>query len=351
MATTEATIIDTIENALQDSSNATWSAAELRYYKDWALRELAKYVPYKRIETLSLESRTGTASSTTTSALVDATKSQFVSTDADKVIYNTTDKTWAIVTAYVSASQLTLSSDIMASGEGYEIYNRYCFNSKQLDLSPVDDWLSIDGAEYPYGEMRGVKVMDGGKVLELEYDGYINDTDTDQTSSQRDILVHLNTIHRLPNLTDTAGAVNNAGGYAAGSTSMAINSLSGTETIPQHTLFTIASVRGVYRTTAALTLSGGGGTISFFPGLLDAAVNTDVVTIVASTLTPSLEEALIELIVAKALIEKSNKYLNSSTFNKGAWANFQNVGQSKMADIRGKLARMSLRQSILPART
>ncbi len=352
MPRTEAQMIVYIALKLQDAAYATWTAAELRDYKDWGLTELPRYLPFERIEMLPLETRSGAASATTANALVDSTKSQFLSTDVDKVIYNTTDKTTAIVTAYVSTSQLTLSRDIMASGESYFIFNKNCYNSKQVDISSVTDWLKIKGAEYPYGDMRNVEILDGGKVLEILYDGTINDTDTDKTSTYKYTYVHLDTIHRLPNLTDTAGAVNNAGGYAAGSTSMIIGSLSGTETIPQHTLFTVATVRGVYRTTAPVTLSGGGGTIAFYPGLQDAAVNADVVTIVASTLDPTGEECLAELVEAKALIEKANASLNSSSFRSTAWANYHNVGKDKMDAITRKLRRMAgTRTSYLYPRT
>jgi hypothetical protein len=350
MARTEQQIIDDIQTTLQDTSATIWTEAELRTYKDWALKELARYIPYKRVETLAIETRFGNATSTTSNALVDS-KAQFLSTDADKRIYNTTDKTWAIVTTYVSTSQLTLSKDIMAAGESYEIYNRYCMNNHQLDLSPVDDWVSIDGVEYPYGYLRGVKMLDGGRVLELKYDGWLNDTNASQTNSQRDTWVHLNTIHRLPQLTDLTGAVNNAPGYAAGSTSMAINGLSGSETIPQHSLFRIATARGLYRTTASCTLTGGGGSISFFPGLMDAAVNSDVVTIEGSTLTPTLEECLSELIIAKAHLSKAPKYANATSTRNSAFGNYLTIGNREMAEIKHKLTRMSLKQTTEPART
>ena len=152
-----ALLVDEIEQELQDTpSNVWWTAAELGIQLEDALRELSEYDPYVVMLTLELESRTGRASATTAGALVDSTESQFVSTDVDKVILNTTDRTWAVVTAYVSTSQLTLSKDIMASGENYEMYNRDCWNRKQLYLGNIEDYVGPDRGvrkvEYKIGE-------------------------------------------------------------------------------------------------------------------------------------------------------------------------------------------------------
>lgn len=306
-----------VEEIIWDTADTYWADARIHNKIQAILKQMSERVPYWRTELLPLESRTGTATSTTSNALVDATESQFVSTDADKVIYNSTDRTWAIVTAYVSTSQLTLSKDIMASGESYMMFNRYVNNpvngQKQVDISQVDDWLTQFSqslvVEYHLGYQRNAKVFNANRTLEIAYDGGIDDTDTGNTDAERNCLVYLPTIHRLPNLTDYEGTVNNAGGYAVGAVSMAVSGFSGTEIIPQHALFSIASVRGIYRVTTSLTLSGGGGTLAFYPGLLDAAVNTDVITIVSSTLTNALEEILIKWTAGELLSDYAIKML------------------------------------------
>ena len=66
--------------------------------------------------------RTGTASATSANHLVDTGANQFVSADVGRWVYNSTDKTYAQITAYNSVSDVTISADIMASGEGYRIY-------------------------------------------------------------------------------------------------------------------------------------------------------------------------------------------------------------------------------------
>ena len=63
----------------------------------------------------------GTADGTTANKLVDSTAS-FTSNLLGYIVYNTTDSTVATVTAVDDAGTLSLSADIMASGESYTIY-------------------------------------------------------------------------------------------------------------------------------------------------------------------------------------------------------------------------------------
>ncbi len=64
---------------------------------------------------------TGTASATSSGHLVNASAS-FTAADVGKQIWNTTDNTYALVTACNSSTDLTLSGNIMANGEGYKMY-------------------------------------------------------------------------------------------------------------------------------------------------------------------------------------------------------------------------------------
>ena len=69
--------------------------------------------------------RSGMATVTTADHLIDTVKNQFTAKDVGKIIYNSTDKTTATITAYTSPSDVTLDTDIMADGEDYEIYCAY----------------------------------------------------------------------------------------------------------------------------------------------------------------------------------------------------------------------------------
>jgi len=69
--------------------------------------------------------RSGKATAATLNHLIDTVKNQFVAGDKGKTIYNTTNETTATITDYTSPSDVTLDNDIMAEGEGYEIYAVY----------------------------------------------------------------------------------------------------------------------------------------------------------------------------------------------------------------------------------
>ncbi|WP_291811483.1 hypothetical protein [Limnobacter sp.] len=63
----------------------------------------------------------GTTDGTTANKLVDS-GAAFTSHLVGYIVYNTSDDTVARVTAVDSATQLTLSADIMATGENYTLY-------------------------------------------------------------------------------------------------------------------------------------------------------------------------------------------------------------------------------------
>ncbi len=67
----------------------------------------------------------GTASSTTTNKLVDASATFTTLLAVGDVVENITDNTTAKITAIDSATQLTLDNDIMSSGEIYRIFSDY----------------------------------------------------------------------------------------------------------------------------------------------------------------------------------------------------------------------------------
>ena len=65
----------------------------------------------------------GTADGTSTYKLVDSSQNFTSTVKIGNIVYNTTDESFANVTAVDSDTQLTLDADIMASGENYEIQN------------------------------------------------------------------------------------------------------------------------------------------------------------------------------------------------------------------------------------
>ena len=344
MAQSYTTLRTLIQTILDDTGVALWSTAVLDLYMADALREMALYVPYEVKKHFTIESRTGTATADTSSALVDTTESQFVSADVGKIVHNNTDNTWAVVTAFVSSSQLTLSKDIMDDGnEEYEIFNADCWNNRQIKIADVTDRIRDPiVAEYPIGSKRNITV--NNDILEL--DMVINPDDSKVLSSgnQPDVLVYVyfDKRHKLSQLTDFAGAVNNAGGYAAGSTSMAINGLQSSGTVEADQEFTVAGIRGTYRVTTAATISSNAATITFYPGLESAAENADVVTFKQSSLTPEMEPVFANLVAGRAAIAKARSYIG--TFAVGSKRTAQELeswGQRMVEAALARLRRMS----------
>ena len=336
MARTHANIINDIESKVQDGSNAQFTAAELLIILKTTLKQVAQIVPHALKITYKIESRTGATSSTLANNLVDATKSQFLSTDVDKVVYNSTDKTWAIITTYTSATTVVLSKDIMAAGENYEIYNKGCISNKQINVGDVKNALWIKKLEYPVGTRR--KFTRNGDIVTIGIDFDPDDSNPTKTGFDVDVDVYFDVEHFLSQLTDFAGAVDNGPGYAVGSVSMLLKNLQTTGTILEGQEFTIAGVRGTYIVIAEAAVATSAGTIKFFPGLVDAVADDDVVTFKASTLDATLEGIAVDYSVGNAKISKSNKGFTSLTTGE-ARINVANKGGPGVAENYSAYAR------------
>ena len=159
-----------ISSLLQDPSGTIFSTAtdgemELEILDSGF--EIARWAPYfdSVPDVFQIESRSGTATSDTSGALVDATNAQFLSTDAGKVVYNIGDKSWGIVTAFVSTSQLTLNKDLFPDGdESYRMYNKGCTQRNQINIVDITDRYDIvdgDRIEHPTGTRRNIDDVEG----------------------------------------------------------------------------------------------------------------------------------------------------------------------------------------------
>lgn len=340
MAKSHAKLLDDIQSELQDDAT-DFTDAVLTIVLDKALIELSEYQPYITRETFQIESRTGTATSTTANALVDATNAEFASTDTNKVIYNTTDNTWAIVTAYVSASQLTLSKDIMVSGEKYEIFNEGCKSNRQIYIGDVPDYLEILGVTYKTQQSpedkRNWTVQ--GDILTLDID--FEPDDSGDSTNDLDVYVYFAKSHRVCQQAGLSGALTSD--YAVGVTSMAMNGLTtADEYVYEGVLFTVAGVRGTYTVSADAAITGGTATVSFYPALVDAATSADTVTFIGSTLSPRLERMVVDLSAARAVVSRSMNYIGEVTVGgMASWSNFLEWGEHKLSIVLSELRRMT----------
>jgi hypothetical protein len=66
--------------------------------------------------------KAGTATATSAGHLIDTTLNPFVPGDVGRKVWNTTDDTYTYITAYNSASDVSVNDDIFTSGEGYKAY-------------------------------------------------------------------------------------------------------------------------------------------------------------------------------------------------------------------------------------
>lgn len=282
-----------------------FSDTEFGYALDDALRELSQYLPHLIAQPYKLEYRTGRDTAGTANYLTDTTESQFLAGDATayKWIKNTTDNTWAVATSYSSTSVLGLSADIMDSGESYEMFNAGCSDHKSINIADViADFVNVDHVEWPLGVKRNFTITGDILTLDIPYP-----TETDDLY----VWVYVNYPHFISDLTDLAAAVNNAAGYAAGTTSMAIDGLDTIGTVKQGQEFTLVGSRCRYRVTADATITTGGATVTFIPALDIAVVDDAVITLIKTSLTQATETLVTEWAAAKAAINKPTEYLNT----------------------------------------
>ena len=296
---------------LQDTGAATYDATETGDWIEDELKRISQFSPYIYEVLSPIESRTGTDVTGTASSLTDLVKLQFVAGDAtlEKVVHNTKDDTWAVVTGNTSTSVLTLSADIMDANETYEIYNKRCRNEKQIFLGGMPDYLWIESVEYPVGTGRKFKLITKD-ILELDVDdAVIQDSNPALTTlNQVDVLIRFAVPQSLCQLADLAGAVHTAG--AVGDTTMQVKTFTDTQIVESGDLFNIADHKTTYIINSPVTLANqaaAGSTLSFYPGLEAVANINDVVTFVKSTLQPVHEEFLAGLVTAKAKISDAER--------------------------------------------
>ena len=319
---------DVVEQKLQDASNVVFSTTELDYAIEEGFREASNYRPYIYKAEFNLESRMGTATADTANALVDTTLDQFVAGDVGKWVYNSQDRVWAQVTAYVSATQLTLNKDAFPDGnEPYQMFNKGCTDSKEFSIDAVQqpdgangrrtfDWLRIDKIEYPILQdpprflKKGEWELQENNIIRLKVDE--EPDNTKETTARDEVWVYFCLRHKLSQLTTLLGKINLAAGYAAGLTSVAMDDLQSSGTLYKGQEFTIDNCRGIYIVDYQRTISSNAcDPVSFWPPLKDAINDNETVRFRLSTLAYADEGVFADLIAGKAAISKARTYVGT----------------------------------------
>jgi hypothetical protein len=345
-----------IQTKLQDTGATIFSTAELDLAMTEEQRELAQYSPYIYKAEFNLESRQGTATADTASALVDTTLSQFLAGDVGKWVYNSEDRTWAQVTAYVADHQLTLSKDIFPDGnEPYQMFNKGCTDSKEINLeatqqpdgalgSRLIDWLYIDKIEYPILQdppsllKAGQWETQERNILRLKVDA--EPPNTGDSDAPDEVWIYFAMLHWLSKLTTLLGAVDLLAGYTAGSVSIHVDDMTASDVILKGQPFKLDGVRGIYISDYQRTLTGGESDVSFWPPLMDATVDGNTVRFISNTMDFKLEGIFADLVAGKAAINKSRYYINRIGFGQNIYRYMYEWGKLKYNDALNELKRL-----------
>ena len=331
-----------IVERLQSSGTADFAVALIDNGLTQSLAELSEIQPHLLPVVFNVEGRKGRSTSTSADNLVDTTNGQFLAGDAtdEKVIHNTTDNSRAVVLSYSSTAQIGISSDIMTIDDQYKMYNKQCWNHKQIYIGDVPNYQSIHSVEYPIGERRNWKRYD--RILEIDKD-VIPDTNSNTAKITNlpddEVMVRFIKPHALPNLTDWAGKM--AATAAVGATSISSTSWQSAGTINEGAEFTVENHRSTYVVAASATIAANTVAITFYPPLESAVSSTAwVITIRKTTLEPQYEEMVADLASARIALNKAPKFANTIAFGGGNVAEkFISIGERRLAEAQARLRR------------
>ena len=319
-----------ITQKLQSTGTIDYTVAEVDNMIEEGLKEFATYSPHIVPMVFKIESRFGTCGSTSADNLIDTAKGQFKAADAtdEKVVHNTTDNTWAVVLSFSSTAQIGISNDIFIANENYRIYNKRCWNQKQIYIGDIGEYIGFDSVEYPKGDKRNWRLLDNNQVLEIDVDSVEDSNASSAITTLRnvDVIVRLKRPHVLSQVTDLSATFSATA--AAAATSIALTALQGAGTVEAGEEFYIENHKSVYMVTTEATIASSAVTLSIYPPL-EANVSSTawVVSFVKSSLLPHQEDAFADLVAARLAMSKAMKFSNSIAIGSDVYNKVQSWGR------------------------
>lgn len=299
---TNAELIDRVEEILEDSGNAIFTAADISSQFQDSITEASEFVSQlvKHIIPVTNGSKIIDISGIT--GLIDVDRAEY-KVDKEPKQYRSF-KVWGdelhldLETAPSASATGTLTGTLTFTTDSTAVTG-----SSTLFTTELEEGFYIQ----PSGGSTWYRIAsitdDTNLVLTAVAESDDNGADTaDSTKYWREYAyLFCRKIHTLTTLTDLAGAIDLVAGYNAGAVLIHVDVL-GSGTIPKNTILTIAGVPGSYRVTADATIGSNETDITISPGLAGRAPNNAVVTIRPSSLTPELERLLPELVAARVAL-------------------------------------------------
>lgn len=350
MARDYAAMTTLIDVKLQSTGTVDFSVAEVARQIEESLKEISTYRPHLVPVMFKIEGRYGNATATNANDLTDTTKGHFVAADTtlEKVVHNTTDNNYSVILSgtagnFTSTAQIGIAPDNITINDHYEIYNKQCWNHRQVYIGDVPEYERVESVEYPIGTKRNFTRYD--RVLEIDI-ARIPDTNTNTAkvtnAPDADALVRFNMPHQLSQLTDVLAVV--ASSAVVSATSISGSAFQAAGTIEVGSEFTVENHRSTYIVTAETTISSNTAAFEFYPPLEAVANTATIITFRKSSLEPDSEDIFADLTAARLAINKSPKYFNAISLGGGVvYQNFLNWGERRLGETLSKLRKKAPR--------
>ncbi len=326
---THATIIDDIQDLLGQNTTDFTDALETKYIEQ-GLHEFSRYCPLVVRATLATTNDSKELDITSIKNLLWIESLEYKTGKTPRQFRNFTEH-------YRNRLSMDINFKPADADSGIDTNEAVDASETGIDVDPtaataipVGTIIRIDN------ELMYVSVT--GTTLTVVR-GYLQTTATTHDTATSIFIPELAYLycaksHKIPAITDLAGAVDLVAGYTAGVRTIHIDTMGSSDVLEEDWTFTIATdgTGTVYRLTEDTTLASNEGDITFEPGLGEAIANTDVVTFDNSTLTPRFETLLIDLVAARSAISMAVKFMNRVNVPSTRMAqNFLQWGQNHLA--------------------